>query len=77
MDESIMEQQGYYAARQVYPTDKGLHFEFSSPEHAMNFFKDGTERGISYELDGCTVIKPFKVKRQSPIPDESGIGRTG
>jgi hypothetical protein len=71
-----MENQSYYAAKQVYPTEKGLHFEFSNPELAETFFKDGTRRGITYELEGNTVIKPFK-KKQNPISDESEMGLSG
>jgi hypothetical protein len=73
-----MENQRWHTAKQVYPSDRGLHLKFGSPELAQEFFKDGMSRGIRYELEGCTVIKLFnKVKRQNPIPDESGMGQSG
>jgi hypothetical protein len=72
-----MESQHYYNAKQVYPSDKGLHMEFGSPELALEFYEDGSSRGITYELDGSTVIKPFKIKKRNPIPEETEMGQTG
>lgn len=58
-----MENQRCHVAKRVYPSEKGLHMEFSSPEFAMAFYEDGSSRGITYELEGNTVIKPFKLKK--------------
>ncbi len=51
-----------HAAKKVYPSDRGLHLEFETTEQALAFYQDGSSRGISYEIEGVTVIKPFKAK---------------
>jgi hypothetical protein len=69
-----MEGQRCHVAKQVYPSDKGLHMDFGSSELALEFYEDGSSRGIIYELDGNTVIKPFKIKKRNPISEETKIG---
>jgi hypothetical protein len=51
-----------HIAKKIYPSDRGLHLEFETIEQALAFYQDGSSRGISYEIEGFTVIKPFKVK---------------
>jgi hypothetical protein len=77
VSEQGMKNKCYHVAKRVYPSEKGIHMEFGSPELAKEFFNDGSSRGIGYELDNCTVIKPFKVKKQNPTPDESEMGLSG
>lgn len=56
-------QDKYFPVKRVYPSEKGLHFEFASEAEAKEFYEDGRARGItSNELDGLTVIKRFKKK---------------
>ncbi len=53
----------YFAVKRVYPSEKGLHFEFTTEVEAKEFYEDGRSRGIiSNELSGNTVLKPFKKK---------------
>jgi hypothetical protein len=62
-----------HIAKKVYPSDRGLHLEFETTEQALAFYQDGSSRGILYEIEGVTVIKPFKTKLR-PAPDESRAG---
>jgi hypothetical protein len=62
-----------HTAKKVYPSDRGLHLEFETHEQALAFYRDGSSRGISYQIEGMTVIKPFKAK-QKPALDESRAG---
>jgi hypothetical protein len=62
-----------HTAKKVYPSDRGLHLEFATYEQALAFYQDGSSRGISYEMEGATIIKLFKAK-QKPAPDESRAG---
>ncbi len=49
-------------AKQVYPSDRGLHLEFETHEQALAFYQDGFSRGIAYDIEGVTVIKLFKTQ---------------
>ncbi|WP_404789877.1 hypothetical protein [Altericista sp. CCNU0014] len=49
-------------ATQVYPSDRGLHLEFETREQALAFYQDGSSRGLSYDIEGVTIIKPFKAQ---------------
>lgn len=52
-----------FAAKRVYPSNKGIHIEFATVEEARVCYEDSLRRGItSNELDGLTVIKKFKKK---------------
>lgn len=52
-----------FTAKRIYPSDKGLHFEFATEAEAKEFYENGRSRGItSNELDGVTVIKKFLKK---------------
>ena len=66
VDKSINKQnmQGkYFPIKRVYPSEKGLHFEFATETEAQEFYEDGRSRGItSNELHGAIVIKRFKRK---------------
>lgn len=66
VEKSINEQnmqRKYFPVKRVYPSDKGLHFEFATEAKAKEFYEDSRSRGItSNELDGVTVIKRFKKK---------------
>jgi hypothetical protein len=62
-----------HTAKKIYPSDRGLHLEFETHEQALAFYQDGSSRGISYEMEGDTIIKPFKAKHK-PAPDESRAG---
>jgi hypothetical protein len=62
-----------HTAKKVYPSDRGLHLEFETHEQALAFYRDGSSRGISYQIEEMTVIKPFKAK-QKPALDESRAG---
>ncbi len=66
VDKSVNEQnlQGkYFPIKRVYPSEKGLHFEFATEAEAQEFYEDGRSRGItSNELHGAIVIKRFKKK---------------
>lgn len=64
-----METLQYHAAKRVYPSPRGLHLEFETHDQAIAFYQDGTSRGITYEMEGDTVIKPFKTKRK-PTPTQ-------
>ena len=59
-------QDRYFAAKRVYPSERGLHFEFATEAEAKEFYEDGKSRGIiSNELQGNVVLKPFKKKLAS------------
>jgi hypothetical protein len=72
-EEILMQTAQTHHAKQVYPSDRGLHLEFETHEQALAFYQDGSSRGLSYDIEGVTVIKPFKSK-QKPAPDESRAG---
>jgi hypothetical protein len=59
-----MQTAGTHSAKNVYPSDRGLHLEFETHEQALAFYQDGSCRGISYDIEGVTVIKPFKVNKK-------------
>lgn len=59
-----METVQYHVAKRVHPSPKGLHLEFETYDQAIAFYKDGTSRGITYEIEGNTVLKPFKTRRK-------------
>ncbi|NJM74524.1 MAG: hypothetical protein HC852_00715 [Acaryochloridaceae cyanobacterium RU_4_10] len=52
-----MQTAGNHSAKNVYPSDRGLHLEFETHEQALAFYQDGSRRGISYDIEGVTVIK--------------------
>lgn len=55
----------YFVAKRVYPTIGGLHLEFATEAEAKAFYEDSKARGVnSNQLDGTTVIKPFKKPAQ-------------
>jgi hypothetical protein len=56
-------QDKYFAAKRVYPSEKGIHMVFASEDEAKEFYEDGRSRGIiSNELNGVEVIKCFRKK---------------
>jgi hypothetical protein len=59
-EEILMQATQTHHAKQVYPSDRGLHLEFETQEQAIAFYQDGSSRGISYDIEGVTVIKLFK-----------------
>lgn len=52
-----------FAAKRVYPSEKGIHIEFATEAEARECYEDSLRRGItSNELDGLTVTKRFEKK---------------
>ncbi|GJD20384.1 hypothetical protein RIVM261_053400 [Rivularia sp. IAM M-261] len=63
---SINNNQGF-AAKNVYPSEQGLHIECSSQEEAQAAYADCKQKGMNVELDGTTVTWRFHNPKK-PIP---------
>jgi hypothetical protein len=62
-----------FAAKNLYPSESGLHIECCTKEEAQAAYADCNSKGMNVELDGTTIIWKFHNPKTSlpctiPLP---------